>query len=76
MLRFVHSKKSDKIVSINIQSKSIPQVDCVKFLGVHIDSLVSLDIRVSILASKLRSVCYLIHIIYPTVTIDALLTPY
>jgi hypothetical protein len=76
VLHFAQSKNLDKSFSINIQGTSISPVNCVKFLGVHIDSLISWDTHISILANKLSSVCYLIRTIRPTVATDILLTLY
>jgi hypothetical protein len=73
---FKNKNKTSGAISIQVNQKSVPQVDCVKFLGLHLDASLTWEAHISNLTNKLSAKCFLIRSIRYTVSKDVLMALY
>lgn len=58
----------DSSVLVRSDKVSIEQVECVKFLGIYIDNKLTWEKHVSVLSSRLSSICFLVRSLRGTVS--------
>lgn len=73
---FSKSFNSTESPYINLSGKSIPVVDHIRFLGVHLDSTLNYEHHIGSLVSRLNSYCSLIRRLKDVLTTKTLLTFY
>ena len=75
-LLFFEIRKQNISLHVRLDNKSVPEMNSIKFLGVHLDATLSWDRHIDSLLSRLGSACALIRRLRYCVFLDSLISYY